>query len=836
MASLQNVDPALKEYILKHSLPQIFQALLTGLCVSCPESPMHFMEMKIMALQENHQDMEIEWHTLIDNSERVAMTSLACRLVHNIIGSHENSLFHSHLVEKAYTCYRKCLLSMCFRAWKKFILEKRSEAVELMMNMDVANTHYSLWRQKVALGRWMEWVQIRKTRQNEAVKKIAQVWTVVYCKIIIGAWRFVVQDAKKTKDYFERLEGVSELNSQMSEVTMVEGKDSLSLLPCKVSLLIFHYLDVGDLLKCAEVCCTWRTIAQTCSLWSRINFSVERAWITDCTVGQILQKHRPFVVHLNMRACTSLQWPSITCISECRNLQELNLSECSNVNDEMVRMIVDSCPSLLYLNLSATLVTNGALRELSRICVNLQYLSLAGCRTFSDKGLQYLSTGRGCKNLLHLDLSSCTQISVEGFRHIAAGCPSLQELVFNDMPTLTDSCVLALISKLHSLSAVSLMDTPHLSDSAFKAIAEVANLRNFITEGNPRMTDISWKALCRSSPGLTRLHAAQCPRMTDVSLKAMGVLRNLLNINISHCCRVTDMGLRYLTESPSASRLLELNLDHCSRISDLSIMRVAQRCSQLRHLSVRYCENLTDAALEWLSNSSVISLDISGCNVQDQGLTLLGGNCGLKKLVASECVWITDISIEKFCREVPGLEQLDVSHCVSLSDQAIKALAFYCRALISLNMRGCPKMTDMAVQYLAGTGHFLRELDLSGCMLLTDKTARLLQRGCPQLCSISMNYCTAISKLAAVRLQTRVKLWEHSHDDAPYWFGYNNLDQLLQPIRKPGKVDDTWEEEEQATVLRNTSFHDNKRNERGVSLTCAANRSNRRMTTMKTGY
>ncbi|XP_067090544.1 F-box and leucine-rich repeat protein 13 [Osmerus mordax] len=755
---------------------------------------------------------------------------------------------------------------MCFRAWKKFILEKRSEAVELMMNMDVANTHYSLWRQKVALGRWMEWVQIRKTRQNEAMKKIAQVWTVVYCKIIIGAWRFVVQDAKKTKDYFERLEGVSELNSQMSEVTMVEGKDSLSLLPCKVSLLIFHYLDVGDLLKCAEVCCTWRTIAQTCSLWSRvciahtntpthtytvytcthaqiheithtntacscsghvsrclwqINFSVERAWITDCTVGQILHKHRPFVLHLNMRACISLQWPSITCISECRNLQELNLSECSNVNDEMVRMIVDSCPSLLYLNLSATLVTNGALRELSRSCVNLQYLSLAGCRTFSDKGLQYLSTGRGCKNLLHLDLSSCTQISVEGFRHIAAGCPSLQELVFNDMPTLTDSCVLALISKLHSLTAVSLMDTPHLSDSAFKAIAEVANLRNFITEGNPRMTDISWKALCRSSPGLTRLHAAQCPRMTDVSLKAMGILRNLLNINISHCCRVTDMGLRYLTESPSASRLLELNLDHCSRISDLSIMRVAQRCSQLRHLSVRYCDNLTDAALEWLSNSSVISLDISGCNVQDQGLTLLGGNCGLKKLVASECVWITDISIEKFCREVPGLEQLDVSHCVSLSDQAIKALAFYCRALVSLNLRGCPKMTDMAVQYLAGTGHFLRELDLSGCMLLTDKTARLLQRGCPQLCSISMNYCTAISKLAAVRLQTRVKLWEHSHDDAPYWFGYNNLDQLLQPIRKPGKVDDTWEEEEQATVLRNTSFHDNKRNERGVSSTCS---------------
>ena len=42
------------------------------------------------------------------------------------------------------------------------------------------------------------------------------------------------------------------------------------------------------------------------------------------------------------------------------------------------------------------------------------------------------------------------------------------------------------------------------------------------------------------------------------------------------------------------------------------------RCSTLKHLSVRYCDNLTDAALEWLSSSSIISLDISGCNVQDQ--------------------------------------------------------------------------------------------------------------------------------------------------------------------------------------------------------------------------
>ena len=41
--------------------------------------------------------------------------------------------------------------------------------------------------------------------------------------------------------------------------------------------------------------------------------------------------------------------------------------------------------------------------------------------------------------------------------------------------------------------------------------------------------------------------------------------------------RVSDMGLRYLTEGPSASKLRELNLSNCSRINDLAIMRVAQK-------------------------------------------------------------------------------------------------------------------------------------------------------------------------------------------------------------------------------------------------------------------
>ncbi|KAI3371433.1 hypothetical protein L3Q82_024023, partial [Scortum barcoo] len=635
-----------------------------------------------------------------------------------------------------------------------------------------------------------------------AIKKLESIVDASRLKHITAAWRNVAKDSKRTKEYFKKLEmGFIQVGNKVHQIG--EGCDGLSVLPSSLSLKvahlklhnihmslrqIFQYLEFRDWLNCAEVCCTWKTIIQSSTLWSQINFSAEKDWITDSTMKQILQNYRPFVIRLNLRGCTSLKWPSLKCISECRNLQELNVSECFNVTDIMVQRIVEGCPCLLYVNLSCTLITNKTLRELSRNCLNLQYLSLAYCYTFTDKGLMYLTTGEGCHSLIHLDLSGCTQMTINGFRYISAGCPSLKEIVINDMPTLSDSCVLALIARCRCLSAISLLDAPHLSDIAVKAIAEVAKLKTFSIEGNNQLTDMSWKALCCSSQGLRRLHAVECPRMTDASLRSVAALKNLQYLDISLCTKVSDIGIQYLTEGSSSTKMRELNVSHCSHITDMSVMRIAQRLCKLSHLNLSFCERLTDMSLEWLSGSSICSLDISGCNIQDQGLAALEG-IRLKNLVLVECVHITDIGIEKLCKNVRDLEHVDVSHCVALSDLAIRAISFYCRGLVTLRMSGCPKMTDMAVQYLASGSQYLRELDVSGCVLLTDRTLRHLERICPPLCSVTMACCSSISKVAALKLQPRVEYWEHSSDDPPLWFGYNT-GQMVHPITRPKKTDD----------------------------------------------
>ncbi|XP_070686646.1 F-box and leucine-rich repeat protein 13 [Pempheris klunzingeri] len=761
-----NVQPVLTEDEVKHHLPQLYKTILTASCLSCPSDPIQFLKNSLMAIQGHDNLQEVDWHKfVVEAKKHTATTSPTFISVDTVCMDSDDAMLSFCMYERAYSRYRKHLTSSCFRKWKWFTTHSKRDTVELALKMDISKKHYERKCQQTAITKWSNWVKLHKKAQAVAIEKLQRLVNAGRLKRIVAAWRNVAKDSKRTKEYFKRLEmGFIEIGNKVHQIG--EGCDGLSVLPSSLSLKIFQYLEFRDWLNCAEVCCTWKAIIQSGTLWSQINFSVEKDWITDGTMKQILQNYRPFVIHLNLRGCTSLKWHSLKCISECRNLQELNVSECLNVTDITVQMIVESCPCLLYLNVSCTLITNKALRELSRNCLNLQYLSVAYCSRFTDKGLMYLTTGKGCHNLIHLDLSGCTQMTVNGFRCISAGCPSLKEIVINDMPTLSDSCVVALIARCRSLSAVSLLDAPHLSDVAVKAVAEVAKLKTFSTEGNNQLTDVSWKALCSSSQGLRRLHAAECPRMTDAGLKSVATLKNLQYLDISLCNRVSDAGIQCLTGGCSAAKLRELNVSHCSHITDRSVMRIAQRLCKLYHLSLSYCERLTDMSLGWLSGSSISSLDISGCNIQDQGLAALEG-IRLKKLVLAKCVYITDIGIEKLCKNVRDLEHVDVSHCVALSDPAIRAISFYCRGLVTLRMSGCPKMTDMAVQYLTCGSQYLRQLDVSGCILLTDRTLRHLERICPPLRSITMNCCSSISKVAALKLQPRMEHWEHSNEP-PY--------------------------------------------------------------------
>ncbi|KAG8439961.1 hypothetical protein GDO86_005939 [Hymenochirus boettgeri] len=688
------------------------------------------------------------------------------------------------LFKKAYMFYINNLQKLYFDSWMEYCLLRKAKKHKLQLKLHIAENHHKRTVLLSIVRIWDTWVKFRKQRRSLAAKRIQNVFNDAFMEKILKAWHAETQDSKKKREYFERLErGDMEDFRNFDSSPLREGEDDVSQLPPKAVLKIFSFVDLIDLARSAQVCRSWKIISQNSSLWSSIDFSSVRFLIQDKFVLNTLRKCRPYVIRLNFRNCSSLLLPTFKGIGECKNLQDLNLSECLNVNDEAMRIICEGCPALLYLNLSHTDITNVSLRIMSRYLLNLQYVSLAYSRKFTDKGLQYLGSGKGFHKLIYLDLSGCSQISVDGFKFLAAGCNSLQHLKINDMFTLTDNCFVALLDKCQHILSISLLGSPHLSDAAFKVLAQGRKLTKIRIEGNNRITDSSIKLISKSCPGLNHVYVADCQKITDSSLKAVSTLKNITVLNVADCIRISDPGVRQVLEGPSGTKIRELNLTNCVRVSDLSLLRIAQKCYSLNYLSLRYCENLTDSGIELLGNmASLISLDLSGTNITDQGLSALGTHGRIKELSLSECMGISDVGIQKFCQQSRDLEQLDLSHCLQVTNNTVKTVAFCCKLLTSVTITGCPKLTDISIQYLSGVCHYLHVLNFSGCIHLSDKSLKYLLKGCRQLRVLRMLYCKSITKAAALKVEPKLQKLEYNNDDPPIWFGYDRHGDLLNGI------------------------------------------------------
>ncbi|KAM9313239.1 F-box and leucine-rich repeat protein 13 [Gastrophryne carolinensis] len=782
MASLRNADRQLRSYIRQHSLPQTYEALICGLCIMCPENPLLFLEMKIKEMIEKGHP--VLWDAYIDEIQKPRLKAMTGSYLEYLFGQDEDQLVSPELFKKAYSFYINKLQRLYFNAWIEYCAARRARKRNTQLKLQNAEAHRSKTLLTTILHKWQKWVKFRSEQHVEATTRIQSIFDEAFLKKILKAWNAESQDSKKKREYFERLERDDMDDSgNFDSFTVREGEDAVSQLPQKAVLKIFSFMDLIDLARSAQVCRAWKIIVQNSSLWNSIDFSLVRHRIQDKFVASVLRKCRPYVIRLNLRRCFSLHWSTFKGIGECKNLQDLNMSECQNLNDEAMRVICEGCPALLYVNLSHTDITNTTLRVMSRYLLNLQYLSLAYSKTFTNKGLQYLGSGKGCQKIIYLDLSGCTQISVDGFKSVAVGCSYLQHLKINDMFTLTDNCIITLLEKCQNIASVSLLGSPHLSDAAFKVLAHRKKLQKIRIEGNNRITDTSIKAISRSCPSLNHIYLTDCQKITDHSLKALSLLKNVTILNVADCIRISDPGVRQVVEGPSGSKIRELNLTNCLRVSDLSLLRIAQKCHNLTFLSLRYCENVTDSGIELLGNmGSLISIDLSGTSITDQGLAALGAQSKIKELSVSECPGISDIGIQKFCHQSKDLELLDISHCLQVTNNTVKTVAFCCKMLTAINLAGCPKITDICIQYLSGGCRYLHIVDISGCIHLSDKVLKYLQKCCKQLRTLRMRYCRSITKAAVLKVESKYQHLEYNADDPPPWFGYDRHGDLFNGL------------------------------------------------------
>uniref|UniRef100_A0A8D0RNW5 F-box/LRR-repeat protein 15-like leucin rich repeat domain-containing protein n=1 Tax=Sus scrofa TaxID=9823 RepID=A0A8D0RNW5_PIG len=331
------------------------------------------------------------------------------------------------LMIKACTFYAGRLLKTHFYTWRERTIPPINEDDPLAEKMEKAAEYYNFRLQRYVFRHWHSYVKAQKEQLKNKLLRIQQMFQCCKLIIILNKWRDKARYKNKKRENELMLKHELQLRKWRSKLKLKVSAKEESICPKQDISEVFLVdeipaFDISQLPK--------RAILQ-------IDFSTVKNIITDKYVVSTLQRWRLNVLRLNFCGCV-LRMKTLRSVSLCRNLQELNVSDCPTLTDESMRFISESCPGVLYLNLSNTAITNRTMRLLPRYFHNLQNLSLAYCRKFTDKGLQYLNLGNGCHKLIYLDLSGCTQISDSAMEILSAKCHYLHILDISGCILLTD--------------------------------------------------------------------------------------------------------------------------------------------------------------------------------------------------------------------------------------------------------------------------------------------------------------------------------------------------------------------------------------------------------------
>ena len=125
------------------------------------------------------------------------------------------------------------------------------------------------------------------------------------------------------------------------------------------------------------------------------------------------------------------------------------------------------------------------------------------------------------------------------------------------------------------------------------------------------------------------------------------------------------MGNQFLKRLNIKRSITSYKLGCLKRLID-TYFTLISRCHNLVYASFCYCEHVTDAGVELLGTlPSLMSLDLSGCNIQDQGVAALGNNPRFRDITLAECPNITDLGLQVRTENLRESVSQSVSQSVS---------------------------------------------------------------------------------------------------------------------------------------------------------------------------
>jgi len=147
-------------------------------------------------------------------------------------------------------------------------------------------------------------------------------------------------------------------------------------------------------------------------------------------------------------------------------------------------------------------------------------------------------------------------------------------------------------------------------------------------------------------------------------------------------------------------------------------------CKRIERLTLTNCVKLTDLSIQPLidGNRSLLALDVTGLDqLTDRTMVTVADNClRLQGLNVTSCKRLTDASISAVARSCRHLKRLKFNHCPQLTDNSIMTIAAYSTHLLEIDLFGLTNLESPAVTALLTSCPHLREMRLAHCSRIND--------------------------------------------------------------------------------------------------------------------
>ncbi|KIE03004.1 F-box/LRR repeat containing protein 2, partial [Metarhizium majus ARSEF 297] len=335
-------------------------------------------------------------------------------------------------------------------------------------------------------------------------------------------------------------------------------------MPHELRVQIFSFLRPKELVQASRVSKSFYRFCFDGQLWTSLDASEFYQDIPAESLARIIVAAGPFIKDLNLRGCVQVEHYKRTevIVKACRNLMNATLEGCRNFQKTTLHTLLRTNDKLVHLNLTG-----------------LSAVSNTSCRIIAES----------CPQLETFNVSWCDKVEAKGIKAIIESCPKLRDLRAGEVRGFDDISTAETIYTTKNLERLVLCGCVELTDDALKVMMQ----------GIDPEIDILTERPIVPPRKLRHLDLSRCNRLSSAGVKAIGyAVPELEGLQLSGCKTLTDAALEPILAS--TPRLTHLELEDLEELTNalMSEHLAKAPCAEtLQHLSISYCENISDVGM-----------------------------------------------------------------------------------------------------------------------------------------------------------------------------------------------------------------------------------------------